>query len=473
MQRVAASRRALPSRHGVRASSIDAEATIEPTTLPAAWPHARSGARHRLVTRCLGQVGAVVLAGLLVGCASAGTRPAKPAALKRPPAAVAATRPAPPRIKAPAPPAADGPALSGLPDPAEVPDAVPVPMPVEASGRPYQVNGRTYQPHTEDLPVFERGLASWYGRRFHGRRTASGETYDMHAMTAAHPTFPLPSFALVRNPANGREVVVRINDRGPFHPGRIIDLSHVAAVKLGVTGLSNVEVRRLTNDEIRTGQWRRDALPTDPGSAAEDRRLALRRTESQLAAADLTPPQEPAPVTPGAVAPVVLASASAPGPAPTHVPGPAVSVAAVASASSAHGGEPARTGPGTEPPSTPEAVVAALPSAAGHPSEPARVATVAAPGAHGAASAGGLALPVGLTGYWVQLGAFRVRDGAESFRRRVTDEMAWIAPVLSVLSETDLHRLQAGPYASRDQAHGVAQRLREALRLAPVIVERQ
>lgn len=78
-----------------------------------------------------------------------------------------------------------------------------------------------------------------------------------------------------------------------------------------------------------------------------------------------------------------------------------------------------------------------------------------------------------LPGYWVQLGAFRVRDGAEAFRHRLAQDLQWLAPVLTVLSEADLHRLQAGPYASHDQAHGVAQRLREALRLVPVVVERR
>ena len=98
--------------------------------------------------------------------------------------------------------------------------------------KPYEVFGREYVPFTQDRAFRERGLASWYGRKFQGRPTASGEIYDMYAMTAAHPTLPIPSYARVRNPANGREIVVRVNDRGPFHPGRIIDLSYTAALKL-------------------------------------------------------------------------------------------------------------------------------------------------------------------------------------------------------------------------------------------------
>jgi rare lipoprotein A (peptidoglycan hydrolase) len=119
-----------------------------------------------------------------------------------------------------------------------VPDAQPRIEPLRVGGpnKPYEVLGQAYEPMRTDQPLRERGLASWYGRKFHGRPTASGETYDMYAMTAAHRTMPIPSYARVRNPANGREVVVRINDRGPFHPERVVDLSYTAALKLGVLG---------------------------------------------------------------------------------------------------------------------------------------------------------------------------------------------------------------------------------------------
>jgi rare lipoprotein A len=125
--------------------------------------------------------------------------------------------------------------------------------------------GRTYQPFLDDTPLFERGIASWYGPGFHGRRTSLGEVYDMYGMTAAHPTMPLPSYARVRNPANGREVVVRINDRGPFHAGRVIDLSYTAAYKLDLhRGVGPVEVRRITAEEIRRG------LPVEPAPVGND-----------------------------------------------------------------------------------------------------------------------------------------------------------------------------------------------------------
>lgn len=142
----------------------------------------------------------------------------------------------------------------------QVPDAQPKVEALRTGGpnKPYTVLGLSYTPMTTDEAVRESGFASWYGGKFHGMPTASGETYDMYAMTAAHPTMPIPSYARVRNPANGREVIVRVNDRGPFTKGRIIDLSLAAAVRLGVShAVSPVEVERLTHDDIRSGRWRR------------------------------------------------------------------------------------------------------------------------------------------------------------------------------------------------------------------------
>jgi rare lipoprotein A len=126
-----------------------------------------------------------------------------------------------------------------------------------APNAPYEVGGQTYEPERGDVALVQTGIASWYGKPFHGRATASGEVYDMHAMTAAHKTMPLPSYARVRNPANGREVIVRVNDRGPFKPGRIIDLSFAAARQLRIAGIAAVEVTRLQHDEIRSGAWKR------------------------------------------------------------------------------------------------------------------------------------------------------------------------------------------------------------------------
>lgn len=170
--------------------------------------------------------------------------------------AACGTVPPPPQppVVTPGPaPERDGPEANPPPDLDKVPDAVPRVEPLKTGGpnRPYQVGGTLYTPVVEDRPFTERGLASWYGRKFHGRKTASGEPYDMYAMTAAHPTWPLPSYARVRNPANGLEVTVRVNDRGPFHKGRVIDLSYTAALRLRLLrGVGIVEIRRLTNEEI-------------------------------------------------------------------------------------------------------------------------------------------------------------------------------------------------------------------------------
>jgi rare lipoprotein A len=153
----------------------------------------------------------------------------------------------------------DGPPLAIPAGLERTPDAVPRVETLRSGGpnKPYQVAGRTYTPLVADRAMAERGGASWYGRKYHGRPTSSGEPYDMFAMTAAHPTMPIPSYARVRNPANGREVVVRINDRGPFVPGRVIDLSYTAALRLGVLGgVAPVEIERITDAEIRA----RDAL---------------------------------------------------------------------------------------------------------------------------------------------------------------------------------------------------------------------
>jgi rare lipoprotein A len=131
--------------------------------------------------------------------------------------------------------------------PESIVDAVPRAEPRSRYGNPesYEVNGRRYYTMRSAAGYRERGIASWYGSKFHGRRTSSGEPYDMYQMTAAHTRLPLPTFVEVRNLENGRTAIVRVNDRGPFHDNRVIDLSYAAALKLGVTarGTAFVEVR--------------------------------------------------------------------------------------------------------------------------------------------------------------------------------------------------------------------------------------
>jgi len=319
-----------------------------------------------------------------------------------------------PRVAAPATDR-DGPAANPPPGLEQTPDAEPRIDPVRTGGpnRPYEVFGRTYAPMNGDPAFAERGLASWYGRKFHGRPTSSGEVYDMYAMTAAHKTMPIPSYARVRNPANGREVIVRINDRGPFHAGRVIDLSYTAALKLGVlNAVAPVEIERITTDAIRAGAWR-------GGGRA-------------VAAGPVTPP----------------------------------ALAAAAASQSTQAGVVARAGPGATPAAEPTAADA---PAAG-PVSP--VAAFADP-APDAPPVTPRPIASATPGFWLQLGAFRERDGAFDFQRKVERDLDWLAPMMTVFADRDLHRLQAGPYASRVDAAGAAERVRSALLLVPMIVERR
>jgi len=179
----------------------------------------------------------VIVAGLLLatmaGCGTMATRdetPLPPATVSKAPPSVPGTRPGGYYLD-------DGP---GDYPPANL-DSVPEPTPrIEllhrAAARPYMVMGRNYTPMTALAPYKAQGLATWYGRRYHGKQTSSGEIYDMYAVTAAHPTLPLPSYARVTHLKTGKSVVVRVNDRGPFHEGRIIDLSYTAALRLGILG---------------------------------------------------------------------------------------------------------------------------------------------------------------------------------------------------------------------------------------------
>lgn len=312
----------------------------------------------------------------------------------------------PGRVSSPLPRGADGPPEAVPADLSNLPDAQPQVEPIRQGGpnKPYTVLGQSYTPLTSDEPLVETGLASWYGRKFHGRKTASGETYNMLAMTAAHKTMPLPSYARVRNPANGREVIVRVNDRGPFSDKRIIDLSYAAAVKLGVhKGVAPVEVERLTNAQILAGVSSRPqsavVLATNPAvSPATSPPTAVEPARTAAAVTLATPAALPAPV----------AMMAAPAPAPS-----------------------------SDPP------------------ERGRAYTQAA------------------SGFWLQLGAFRQGAGAYSFQQQVAQDVDWLAPLLTVFAEGGLHRLQAGPWQTREQALAAAERLRNALQLVTVLVERR
>jgi rare lipoprotein A len=177
-------------------------------------------------------------------------------------------RPAP---EHPAPAMQDPPPAPLPPPPANfeiIPDAVPREEPRSARGNPlsYEVFGQRYFILPTSVGYKERGVASWYGPTFHSRPTSSGEPYDMYAMTAAHKTLPIPAYARVTNLANGRSVVVRINDRGPFVGNRIIDLSYTAAHKLDMarTGTAAVEVEVITAGTLQEAARGITASQTPP-----------------------------------------------------------------------------------------------------------------------------------------------------------------------------------------------------------------
>ncbi|HAT32063.1 MAG TPA: septal ring lytic transglycosylase RlpA family protein [Janthinobacterium sp.] len=214
---------------------------------------------------------ALALAALALTLAGCGSLPKR-----------AATTPAPPARKTPARvnpgvpvlPAAgsgrggyykdDGPGENPPPGLLDVPDAeVKFDPPLPRANKSYVVFGKTYTPITGDQPFTQRGVGSWYGKKFHGQRTSSGEIYDMYKMTAAHPTLPIPSYARVTDIASGKQVIVRINDRGPFHANRVIDVSYTAALKLGLLskGSHELQIDRLLPADIERMKTARRAAP--------------------------------------------------------------------------------------------------------------------------------------------------------------------------------------------------------------------
>ncbi|MBX9904653.1 MAG: septal ring lytic transglycosylase RlpA family protein [Burkholderiales bacterium] len=206
----------------------------------------------------------------------------------------------------------DGPGANAPANIEAIPDAVPK---IETLGRgtmrPYTVMGRNYTPMTRLEPYKARGIASWYGRRYHGKQTSSGEIYDMYAMTAAHTVLPIPSYVRVTNVSNGKSVVLRVNDRGPFIDNRLIDLSYTAAYKLGILGAGSgmVDV-----ESIIPGQ-----SPVAPQPAAAPAPVA------------------PAPPVPVAIETAPITAIPLPPPAPVAAPQPATP-AATSTGAAATGG---------------------------------------------------------------------------------------------------------------------------------------
>ena len=329
----------------------------------------------------------------------------------------------------------DGPGAAAPVDLDAIPDAVPRAEPLLArANRPYEVFGRRYVPMTRLEPYRSRGAASWYGRKYHGRQTSSGEVYDMYGMTAAHPTLPLPSYVRVTHLGNGRSVVVRVNDRGPFLHDRVIDLSWTAAAKLGFVeaGSAEVEVELL-------------------GVAAAPATIA--RT------------QDPAPR--GAAAPgPVPARATAAGAADTG----AVEASGALASAVLVGGD-SRDGP---PVITMSPVPAAAPASAAPSVPPPRE----MPGLRGAApasaapAAGAAPVAAGAPGLFLQFGALSSLDGAQAMRDRIARELGWLADRLQVRADGGLYKVDAGPWTSREDALAAAERIRQSSGFRPFPVAR-
>ena len=221
-----------------------------------------------------GCIAGILMAAMLSGCGTFGSR--EPAPVARAPDGMPSSAPKPataPRAGSGGYYLNDGPGDNPPANIEQIPDAVPRSEPLRpANMRPYTVMGQTYTPMTRLAPYKQRGIASWYGRRYHEQKTSSGEIYDMYGMTAAHTILPIPSFARVTNLANNKSVVVRINDRGPFHSDRLIDLSYTAAYKLGVLsgGRAMVEVELILPDagtpptaSVATAPAEKPAAPAD------------------------------------------------------------------------------------------------------------------------------------------------------------------------------------------------------------------
>lgn len=383
---------------------------------------------------------AVLAASVLSACGTAPrheSRVEKPPQVSRAPAARKAT-PAPAPAPAPSRPRwgggyylDDGPGDSPPADLDSIPEPVPQPEPLRrATMRPYVVMGQTYTPMRELTPYKARGVASWYGRRYHGKQTSSGEIYDMYQISAAHPTLPIPSYARVTNVATGRSVVVRINDRGPFIDSRLIDLSYTAAHRIGVIGGGSalVDVETIIPDASGGATAYARAQPVAPAKAP----IAVTAQDDAA-----TPAAVSKPAAADAADPILAIAAAA---RDVEVAASAVDER-FASASSTR--VPALSSAG---PSAPQSALAAGGTS------PA------------AAEAGAV---------YLQLGAFGSRENAESYLARARTQIEWLSQILHLVPRDDgIFRVHAGPYPSSWEARQAADRIASAFGVKPVVVTR-
>jgi rare lipoprotein A len=366
---------------------------------------------------------------LLVGCGTApkqAPQPATPPAVKPQPSAKTPVT-GEPSVAPVLPPAGsgrggyyqdDGPGDNPPPNLDQVPDAEVRNEPLSTrSNRPYVVFGKTYTPITDDRPFTQIGVGSWYGKKFHGQRTSSGELYDMYKMTAAHPILPIPSYARLTNLVSGAQVIVRINDRGPFHANRAIDVSYTAALKLGLLGKGSheLQIERILPEEIDR------MLATKAGvTSTTPARLASKPAASS---SSLGLSSQPLVLTPKAVQ----------GSAPQDIQ-------ALMLSDRVPGGGTAAGASG--------AAEQAVPASA--------------------EAQGGDAAVKG--GFYLQLGAFSRADNAEAARVRLARVSGMGA--LEVAQGGSVFRIFSGPYANRQEAVQAMEALPKALGLKPIVTQR-
>ena len=317
---------------------------------------------------------------------------------------------------------------AGVDGGSDMPDATPKVEPKSRYGnmKSYVVFGKTYYPKPSSRGYVERGIASWYGPKFHGRKTSSGEPYDMHQMTAAHKTLPLPTYARVTNLENGRSTIVRINDRGPFVGDRIIDLSFAAAKKLGVDkkGLASVEVASIDPRDHDGKVPRHFQLAADQQRKYKSERS---RTEPETAAWSTDGPK----------------------------PAPAQATEAIGTARSQ------RT------PSLAESGSSAVAAQQGQALAPA-AAVAAEPSASSLASDG----VSDEQGLYLQVGAFGTRHNAEQMRQRLTSVLQDPVQVREGAGGTAApYKVQVGPVSTRSDADSLSVKLASLGVGKPILVQ--
>ncbi len=332
-----------------------------------------------------------------------------------------------------------------------IPDAVPRAEPLNPrTARPYVVFDRQYVPMTSLAPYRERGVATWYGRRYHGQKTSSGEFYDMYGMTAAHPTLPIPSYVRVTHLGNGRSVVVRVNDRGPFLNGRLIDLSYTAAAKLGyvAAGSAEVEVELITQFDQR-GEAMRAQAPA-PAVAGAQLVSATPASTSGLPAARGAGAGGATPAAAATAGTTVASGTASLGAAPEKLEMETVLAPAAPGASGAPPGPSPAAGAATG-----DVRSAETPQMS--PASQAPLATQAPPTTQAV---------------YLQLGAFTSREAAESSRARIARELEGVVGGVEVRREGALFKVHAGPYPARADALAAAERIRQLTPIRPFAVSR-